>query len=132
MMKRLLVLGALLPWLFMGGCWPEPEWTDLRGSATDGVAAVFPHDATTENINAFLKKHTQGPPHPGGGYTIRTGIGAVIKRGVNGRTGYEICVRPHADPAEVSAIREEIKASPVVERLLEGEQAERAVYDDRL
>ena len=123
-----MLLTALLVWTLLNGCWPEAEWTDLRGSATDCVVAFFPPDATHQQINAFLEEHTQGPAHPGGGYTLRTGVGAVIKRGIDDRTGYEICFWPDASPEQVRAIREGIKASPIVERVLEGEEAERAVY----
>lgn len=131
MPKRRILLGCLLLWTVFSGCWSEPEWTDLRRDATDCVVAVFPPEATIQEINGFLKEHTEASVAPRGGQPLRPSIGAVIKRGIDNKTAYEICFRPDADPAEVNAIREEIKASPVVERVLEGKQADEAIYGDR-
>lgn len=128
--KRATATLLLLP--VLTGCWPEPEWTDLRRGATDCVIAVFPEEASTEEVNVFLKEHTQAPTAPRGGEPLRPGIGAIIKRSVQGQVGYEICFTADADPAQKSAIVDGIRSSPVLDRVLEGEQADRALYGEGL
>lgn len=122
-MKEESFIRVVLVLSLVGGCRPEPEWTDLRRNATDCVVAVLSREADVSAINGFLEEHTHGPPHPGGGHTLRAGIAAVINRDIDGQTGYEICFSPNADPKEKSAIEEAIKRSPVVDRVVEGAEA---------
>jgi hypothetical protein len=126
-MAKKRATATLLLLSVFAACWPEAEWTDLRRGATGCVIAVFPEGATTEEINAFLKEHTQAPTSPRGGEPLRPGIGALIKRNIQGQIGYEICFTPDADPAQKSAILDGIRNSPVLDHVLEGEQAEQAV-----
>jgi hypothetical protein len=116
-----LLLGTLV------SCAPESEWTDLRGSATDCIIAVFPQGTSMQAINEFLEEHTQGAPHPGGGHRLRSGIGAVINMSIGDQDAYQICFKPGADRAQVNTIRNEIEASRLVERVLEGENADQGV-----
>lgn len=115
----------------LGGCWPESEWGELRGSSTDCILAIFPAGTTDQEINSFLSEHTQAPAAPRGGQPLRDVISAVIKRGIEGQIGYEICFRKNGDPAEINSIREGIKRSHLPERVLEGKEAELAVYGPR-
>lgn len=124
--KRASATLLLLP--VLTGCWPESEWTDLRRGATDCVVAMFPEGTSSEEINAFLKEHTQAATAPRGGEPLRPGIGALVKRNVQGQVGYEICFTANADPAQKSAILDGIRSSPVLDKVLEGEEAEQAVH----
>jgi hypothetical protein len=129
-MNNYLRLVAPLLLLSLAGCWPETQWTDLRGGSTDCLVVLFSEETTTQEIDAFLKEHTHGPPHPGGGFTLRAGINAVVRREVEGQTGYEICFRRGVDLAEKSLVRDGVMASSLPAHVLEGKEAEEVVYGE--
>ena len=109
----------------LAGCHKDSEWTDLRGTGTACFLAIFHEEASPKAITDFLENHTQGPPHPGGGFSLREGINAVIKRGVEGQIAYEICFASNTELAKKAIFLQEVQKSPLVERVLEGEEIDK-------
>jgi hypothetical protein len=120
------LIGGLILCALCTACRRGYEWTDLRRGATNCVIAVFPKEATDHQINAVLATHTEGPKNPGGGHSLREGIGSLIARDVDGLVGYEICFSPDKDPKLRAGIVEELKRSPGLERVVQLSTAEQA------
>ena len=118
-MVRLRISVLLVLCLPVLTCGRESEWTDLHRGASECVVAVFVPGTTDIEMHEFLKQHTQGPAHPGGGYALRSGVGSLVLKKVADQLAYEICFSREARPGEKAAIMTSMKNSPVVARLLE-------------
>lgn len=96
-------------------CGPRPEWEDLRGGAEECLVITFEPDSDTQQVQDALFRSTRASePHPGGGWPLREGVGAVVLHSPHSPVVYEVCFSRDATSAQKEAIRDDFEAESTV------------------
>ena len=110
----LLVLG----WQQVACGQRECEWQPLFPEGKADLVVVFKEDITPQEILRFEEEELIIGEFEEG-FSHRAGVGVVTRKDVNGRAAYGLTLDPSATPEEHEAIREGVKSSPYVYRVLE-------------
>ena len=115
-MRRLaLVLFSILG---LVACQRDQEWQRFGPSEKATFVVVFKSGTTDQEILQFLDQKvfvkTSATEH-----RHRPGVGAIVRASVEGHDGYSVDLLPAVSSEERRAIKDDLRASPVVLSVLE-------------
>lgn len=108
-----LLVGILV---LVAGCRADDNSWRSFDEGPNRLVVVFRSDVEEHQVNAFLQEHTEAPvPNKVGGHILRAEISGLMRLEIDGHTAFSIGLWSNTTGDEISAFRDELEASALVD-----------------